>query len=75
MSEGFALRQKCAYSELFWFVLSRIRTEYGPEELRIGTLFTQRCYWMKTLPGFGNDFSSLIKQLPWIKLTLSLCLL
>ena len=25
----FALREKCLYSELFWSVFSRIRTEYG----------------------------------------------
>ena len=26
-----ALRKKCPYSELFWSVFSRNRTEYGPE--------------------------------------------
>ena len=26
---NFTLREKCPYSELFWSVLSRIRTEYG----------------------------------------------
>ena len=30
----YALRKKCPYSELFWSVFSRIRTEYG-EILRI----------------------------------------
>ena len=30
------LRQKCPYSELFWSVFSRIRTEYG-EILRISS--------------------------------------
>ena len=25
----FTLREKCPYSELFWFVFSNIRTEYG----------------------------------------------
>ena len=34
------LRNKCSYLELFWFVLSCIRTEYG-EILRIYGLFTQ----------------------------------
>ena len=29
----------------FWFVFSRIRTEYGPEKLRIWTLFTQCQKW------------------------------
>ena len=26
--KSFALREKCSYSELFWSVFSRIRTEY-----------------------------------------------
>ena len=34
------LSEKCPYLELFWSVFSRIRTEYGPEQLRIRTLFT-----------------------------------
>ena len=38
--------------------------------------FYAAMFWMKTLSGFWNDFSSyLIKQLPWINLTLPLCLL
>ena len=49
-----ALREKCPYSEFFWSVYSRIRTEYGkipvfsptagkygPEKVRIRKLFTQ----------------------------------
>ena len=47
-----ALREKYPYSEFFWFVFSRIWTEYteylsqnakkyGPEKLRIRTLFMQ----------------------------------
>ena len=44
------LREKCLHSEFFWSVFSRIRTlsvfspnagKYGPEKLRIRTLFTQ----------------------------------
>ena len=35
------LLKKCQYSELFWSAFSRIQTEYGPEYLRIRTLFTQ----------------------------------
>ena len=27
------LRRKCLYSEFFWSVFPRIRTEYGPEKL------------------------------------------
>ena len=27
--DNLLLRKKCPYSELFWFVFSRIRTEYG----------------------------------------------
>ena len=27
--DSYSLRKKCLYSELFWFVFSRIRTEYG----------------------------------------------
>ena len=38
------LCEKCPYSELFWSAFSFIQTEYGPEQLRIGTLFTQ---WVK----------------------------
>ena len=37
----YALREKCPYSKLFWSVFSRIRIEYGPEYLRMRTLFTQ----------------------------------
>ena len=29
MYAGVALRKKCPYSEFFWSVFSRIRTEYG----------------------------------------------
>ena len=36
------LLEKCPYSEFFWSIFSRIRTEYGPEKRRIWTLFTQR---------------------------------
>ena len=36
-----ALREKCSYLEFFWSAFSRIRTEYGPEKLRIRTLFRQ----------------------------------
>ena len=28
-NETFALRKKCPYSKLFWFIFSHIRTEYG----------------------------------------------
>ena len=35
------LRKKCPYLELLSSVFSRIWTEYGPEKLRIQTLFTQ----------------------------------
>ena len=38
ISSPLSLREKCPYSEFFWSVFSRIRTEYG-EILR--TLFTQ----------------------------------
>ena len=40
-----ALREKCLYSEYFWSVFSRIRTEYEPEKLRIRTLFAQ-CWYL-----------------------------
>ena len=29
MSSSSSMRQKCAYSEFFWSILPRIRTEYG----------------------------------------------
>ena len=41
-----ALREKCPYSELFWSLFFRIRTEYGPEQLRIRTLFIQCRKWI-----------------------------
>ena len=34
------LWEKCSYSEFFWFVFSRIRTEYG-EKLRISPYSVQ----------------------------------
>ena len=40
-SENSVLLGKCPYSKFFWSVFFRIRTEYGPENLRIRTLFTQ----------------------------------
>ena len=33
-----SLREKCPYSELFWSVFSRIRTECGPEQLQISPI-------------------------------------
>ena len=33
--------EKCPYSEFFWSMFSDIPIEYGPEKLRIGTLFTK----------------------------------
>ena len=36
-----SLHKKSPYSEFFWSVFSRIRTEYGSEKLRTRTLFTQ----------------------------------
>ena len=41
---------KCPYSELFWCVFSRIRTEHGPEKLWIQSLFT---LWL-VLPNHMN---------------------
>ena len=46
--ENFALHErpeKCPYSEFFWSIFSRIRTEYRPERFQIQILFTQ---WNKT---------------------------
>ena len=40
-SSMLTLREKYPYSEFFWSVFSRIRTECGPEKLQIRTLFTQ----------------------------------
>ena len=39
-SKSFTFRKNCAYSELFWFVFSCIRTEYG-EILRISLYLVQ----------------------------------
>ena len=36
-----AWREKCPYSEFFWSVFSPNEGKYGPEKLRIRTLFTQ----------------------------------
>ena len=36
-----ALRERCPYSEFFWSVVSPNAGKYGPEKLRIWTLFTQ----------------------------------
>ena len=35
------LPENCSYSEFFWSVFSRIRSENRPEKLRIRTFFTQ----------------------------------
>ena len=40
-----SLREKCLYSEFFWSVFSHIRTQYGPEKLRLRTLSTQ-FFWL-----------------------------
>ena len=47
-AEEYTLCEKCPYSEFFWSVFSRIRTEYegirrkyAPEKLQIRSLFTQ----------------------------------
>ena len=45
------LREKCPYSELFWSVFSRIRTEYGAQYgnfLRIMIHCTKICvsFWL-----------------------------
>ena len=37
----YPLRGMCPYLQLFWFVFSPNAGKYGPESLRIGTLFTQ----------------------------------
>ena len=38
---AFTLHEKCPYSEFFWSVLSPNAGKYGPEKLRVRTLFTQ----------------------------------
>ena len=41
-TEGWvSLREKCPYSEFFWSAFSLNEGKYGPEKLRIRTLFTQ----------------------------------
>ena len=50
-----ALRKKCPYSELFWSVVSRIRTEYGellrisPHSVRIRENTVQNCIIFSTI--------------------------
>ena len=43
MESLWSMRKKCPYSEFFWFISSRIRTECGQEKFQIRTLFPQ---WM-----------------------------
>ena len=38
-------REKCLYSELFWSVFSRIRTEYGEVRMRENTDQNKSEYW------------------------------
>ena len=44
MYRTITLRGKCSHLDFFWSVFSSNRTEYGPEILRIRTLFTQCKY-------------------------------
>ena len=57
------LHEKCPYSELFWPVFSRIRTEYGPEQLQVRTFFTQ--YTWNVLRQSLNPF---LPNVPMFKL-------
>ena len=41
------LRKKCPYSKFFWSVFSPNAQKYGPENLRIWTLFAQRRFRLK----------------------------
>ena len=43
MESLWSIRKKCPYSEFFWSISSRIRTECGQEKFQIRTLFPQ---WM-----------------------------
>ena len=42
--EFLTLLEKCPYSEFFWSVFSRIRTEYGPENSEYGH-FSRSVNW------------------------------
>ena len=54
-----SLREKCSYSELFWSVFSRIRTEYG-EILRI----QYECRKMRTriIPNTDTFYAVIIRM-------------
>ena len=39
--KSFSLRENCSNTEFFWSILTRNRTENGPEKLRIWVIFTQ----------------------------------
>ena len=57
-------REKCPYSDSFWSVIYRIRIEhweilYGPEKLRIRTLFTQSIVLLSSV-GFSLVFACLL---------------
>ena len=57
----FALRQKCLYSELFWTVFPRIRTEYG-EIFRI----SQYSLWIQENTDQNNsEYGFFIRSVNW----------
>ena len=69
VTEKYYVKSKCPYLELFWSIFSLIWTEYGeiylsvfspnegkygPEELRIRTLFTQcKLHWLIAFTSWG----------------------
>ena len=56
------LPENCSYSEFFWSVFSRIRSENRPEKLRIRTFFTQ-CPPLTDLKiSGGGDFTTIILE-------------
>ena len=48
-----SLREKCPYSELFWSVFSRIRTEYG--EIRVSLNTKCLCVFSPNAEKYGPE--------------------
>ena len=60
------LLETCPYSEFFWSVFSRIRTEYGETSLRIQSKFRKK--WTRKTPNTDTFYAKLIQKLNFNKL-------
>ena len=57
------MREKCPYLELFWFLFSSIRTEYG-EVLRI-SLYSVRM--RENADQNNSEYGHFLRSTPWCK--------